>query len=58
MLFAAFAIEIVLGIGPATKLLQPTVTTLLAFGGLTRLGVLQYGEWYRLLAAPFLHLDA
>ena len=31
--------------------------TLLAFGGLTRIGVLQYGEWYRLLASPFLHLD-
>ena len=55
---AIFAAEISFGIGAPSRLLQPSVTTLLAFGGLTRLGVTQYGEWYRLLSAPWLHLDA
>jgi rhomboid protease GluP len=57
LLLAAFASELGFGVGPSTKFLQPTVSTLLALGGLTRVGVLQYGEWYRVLATPFLHLD-
>ena len=57
-LSAVFAAEIVYGIGPWTKLLQPTIATLVAFGGLTKNLVLQSGEWYRLLSAPFLHVDA
>jgi rhomboid protease GluP len=56
VLVAIFAAEIVFGIGPS-KALQPTIATLLAFGGLSRDLVLQSGEWYRLLSAPFLHLD-
>jgi rhomboid protease GluP len=58
VLSAVFAAEIVYGIGPWTKLLQPTITTLVAFGGLTQDLVLQSGEWYRLFSAPWLHVDA
>jgi rhomboid protease GluP len=58
VLFAVFAAEIVYGIGPAADLLQPTIATLVAFGGLSKDLVLQSGEWYRLLSAPFLHANA
>ncbi len=58
VLCAIFAAEIVFGIGPWTNLLQPTIGTLVAFGGLSKDLVLQFGEWYRLLSAPFLHVDA
>jgi rhomboid protease GluP len=58
VLTAVFAAEIVYGIGPWTKALQPTITTLVAFGGLMRNLVLQSGQWYRLLSAPLLHVDA
>ena len=58
VLFAVFAAEIVYGIGPWTKMLEPTIATLVAFGGLARSLVLQSGEWYRLFSAPFLHVDA
>jgi rhomboid protease GluP len=57
-LCAVFAAEIAFGIGPWTKLLEPTITTLVVFGGITRDLVLQSGQWYRLLSAPFLHVDA
>jgi rhomboid protease GluP len=57
-LVAAFGCEIIFGIGPWTDLLQPAVPTLISFGGLARDLVLVSGEWYRLLAAPFLHADA
>ena len=58
VLFAVFAAEIIYGLGPWTKTLEPTIATLVAFGGLTQSLVLQSGEWYRLLSAPFLHVDA
>jgi len=57
VLVAIFAAEIVFGIGPWADLLQPTNITLVAFGGIMPNLVLQSGEWYRLLAAPFLHAD-
>jgi rhomboid protease GluP len=57
-LTAVFAAEIIFGIGPWTNLLQPSITTLIAFGGLTHNLVLVSGEWYRLLSGPFLHADA
>jgi rhomboid protease GluP len=57
VLSAIFAGEIVFGIGPWRDLLQPSITTLIAFGGLVPDLVLRYGEWYRLLSAPFLHAD-
>lgn len=55
-LVAVFALEIVFGVAPWTGALQPTIATLVAMGALARPLVLA-GEWYRLLAAPFLHLD-
>lgn len=58
VLAAVFAAELVYGIGPWTKAFEPTIATLVAFGGLSRNLVLQSGEWYRLFSAPFLHLDA
>ncbi|MGJ4949198.1 rhomboid family intramembrane serine protease [Bradyrhizobium sp. HKCCYLS20291] len=57
VLAAAFAAEIQFGIGPWTGLLQPSITTLVALGALSPTLVLQEGEWYRLLTAPFLHAD-
>lgn len=57
VLAAIFAAEIAYGIGPQVKPLQPSIATLMALGGLSRTSVLQYGEWYRLLSAPFLHVD-
>jgi rhomboid protease GluP len=57
-LAAVFAAEIIFGIGAWTKLLQPSLATLIAFGGLTHNLVLVSGEWYRLLSGPFLHADA
>ncbi|WGS18349.1 MULTISPECIES: rhomboid family intramembrane serine protease [unclassified Bradyrhizobium] len=57
VLAAVFAAEIIFGIGPWTKLLQPTNVTLVAFGAIMKSFVLQSGEWYRLLSAPFLHAD-
>ncbi|MGQ0680750.1 rhomboid family intramembrane serine protease [Bradyrhizobium sp.] len=58
VLCAVFSAEIVFGIGPWTKLLEPSITTLVTFGALTKNLVVQSGEWYRLLSAPFLHVDA
>jgi rhomboid protease GluP len=57
-LLAVFAAEIHYGIEAPTGLLQPSIKTLVAFGGLTRNLVQQSGEWYRLFSAPFLHADA
>ena len=54
-LIGVFAAELVYGIGDWTKALQPTIATLVAFGGLSRPLVVQAGEWYRLFSAPLLH---
>ena len=56
-LAAIFAMEIVFGIGQWTGPLQPTIETLVGFGGLER-SLVQAGEWRRLILAPFLHADA
>jgi rhomboid protease GluP len=58
ILIAVFAAEIVYGIGAPSDLLQPTIATLVAFGGLSHDLVFKSGEWYRLLSAPFLHANA
>jgi rhomboid protease GluP len=56
VLCAIFAAEIVYGVGPWTGLLQPSIATLLAFGGIYKPLVLQ-GEWVRLFSGPLLHAD-
>ncbi len=57
VLCAIFAAEIVFGVGPWTGILQPSIATLLAFGGIYRPLVMQ-GEWFRLFSGPLLHADA
>jgi rhomboid protease GluP len=57
VLCAVFAAEMVYGIGPPTGTLQPSIETLVGFGGLSRELVLS-GDWYRLFTAPFLHGSA
>jgi rhomboid protease GluP len=54
-LLLVFAAEI--GIEENAAALKPTMTTLIAFGGLSHQLVLQEAEWYRLFASPFLHAD-
>ena len=58
VLVAVFAAEISFGVDAWSGPLQPSIKTLVAFGGLVRDLVLQSGEWYRLFSAPFLHVDA
>jgi rhomboid protease GluP len=53
-LAAIFAAEIAFGVG-ADNLNQPTLATLVAFGGLMGQLVIGSGEWYRLFTAPLLH---
>lgn len=55
VLAAIFAAEIAYGVGGVDRLKQPTITTLLAFGGLMGKLVTASGEWYRLFTAPLLH---
>jgi rhomboid protease GluP len=55
VLAAIFAAEIAFGVGGADRLKQPTVATLVAFGGLMGKLVVESGEWYRMLTAPLLH---
>lgn len=52
VLFVVFAGEIIYGIGAPSGLLQPTIATLVAFGGLSKDLVVRSGEYYRLLSDP------
>jgi rhomboid protease GluP len=52
----AFAIEQQFAVAPGGRALSPAVATLAALGGLNR-ALVEAGEWYRLLSAPFLHLN-
>jgi len=54
-LIAVFACELVFGLDPATAL-TPSMRTLAKFGGLNSTAV-RSGEWFRILSAPFLHLN-
>ncbi|MBR1217188.1 rhomboid family intramembrane serine protease [Bradyrhizobium sp. U87765 SZCCT0131] len=56
VLAAIFAAEIKFGLGPLTGPLQPSIATLVAMGGLAR-SLVFAGDWYRMLSAPFLHID-
>ncbi len=55
VLALVFAAEILFPITPAGKPLQPSVMTLAGFGGLSRGLLTDVGQWYRFVAAPFLH---
>jgi rhomboid protease GluP len=50
-----FICELAFGFDPPTGLLQPSVRTLAAMGGSNRILVVDNGEWYRMISAPFLH---
>src|SRR6185436_17472583 len=54
-LVALFGAEHVWAPFPGHGVLSPDVRTLLAFGGLERVAVLEGGHWYRLVTAPLLH---
>ena len=57
-LAAVFVVEQLFPVTPATGLLTPSVTTLVALGGLVKPLVLEQREWHRLLTAAFLHAGA
>ncbi len=50
-----FAAEVRAPVTPADGALQPSTSTLVAYGGLSRSLLLDRGEWFRLVTAPFLH---
>jgi len=54
ILISLFTVENLFEVTPG-KELTPSLSTLLAMGGLSRAVVLSNGEWYRIFAAPFLH---
>lgn len=56
VLCALFAAEIFFGVGPSRGFLQPTIETLLAFGGIHRPLIVNDGQWTRLFSGPLLHL--
>jgi membrane associated rhomboid family serine protease/TPR repeat protein len=55
-LAAIFALEVALS-GPVKGPPGASIEVLIAFGGLSRDLVLQEGQWWRLVAAPFIHAD-
>ncbi len=57
VLCALFAAEVAFGIGPLTGMLQPSIATLIAFGGIYRPLILNEGQWSRLFSGPLLHAD-
>jgi len=57
LLGAIFAAELIHGVGPITGLGAPSLSTLIAFGGLNKSLVLESSEWYRVLTAIILHGD-
>lgn len=55
VLCALFLAEVAFGIGPTSGLLQPSIETLVAFGGIYRPLILNGGQWTRLFSGPLLH---
>ena len=58
ILLAVFAAECMLGLDPTSRMVRPTVRTLVLMGGSSWYTTVGNQEWYRLVSAPFLHLDA
>jgi rhomboid protease GluP len=56
VLVGIFALENVFAIPPSAPM-QPSVGTLFAMGGISRIAVQSDGEWYRLFTAPLLHAN-
>jgi rhomboid protease GluP len=52
---AVFAAELVFGVEPMKGLLEPSVQTLLALGGLQYTAAVGSDEWYRMFLAPLMH---
>lgn len=55
VLTAIFAAQQHFGIGPGGSGMAPSITTLVAMGGLNRKMVVESGEWHRVLTAAMLH---
>jgi rhomboid protease GluP len=56
-LAAIFGCELIYGAVPWSGLLEPSIQTLVALGGLNKTLVLQSGEWHRIFSATLLHVD-
>jgi rhomboid protease GluP len=54
-LIVVFCTELAAGLDPPAGWLQPSVRTLVAMGGSNRLLIVDGGEWFRVISAPFLH---
>jgi rhomboid protease GluP len=57
IMVALFAGEVLLGVDKPTAPLALGLHTLMAFGGLQYVAVVEQGQWFRLLTAPLLHAD-
>src|SRR5262249_32482124 len=55
LLVAMFAAELAFGVEPTKGLLEPSVRTLLALGGLQYTAAVGSEEWYRMFLAPLMH---
>jgi rhomboid protease GluP len=54
-LIAVFIAETKAGIGPQDGPFEPGITTLIAMGASYRKLIIDQGEWFRVISAPFLH---
>jgi membrane associated rhomboid family serine protease len=57
ILIALFAAEVAFPVGKGATPMQPSLATLIAFGGINRNVILTTGEWNRLITGPFLHVN-
>jgi len=57
VLAAIFALEVNFPAEGGKPALEPSITTLIAFGGLMRDLVVKHGEWFRLFTGPLLHAN-
>jgi len=52
-----FVLELLFGVDPPTNLLEPSVRTFLALGGLQYLLTIDQGQWWRVFTGPLLHAN-